>query len=771
MLALMRGRLNLNFSKTYIKMMTFISIAMLVLVLSLIQFLYTKFEEIGLEHSHELNRNLNSQLTYNFDYMNEFSKNMAITLFFDPSTIQIMQNNVDTEDNFNTIRNVAELQNLIANNALLHSVVVYNNKRKEFYTVDSKGVTPTQANFMEMVRKGKQIPVLTPMPGLLNEDGANVPVFSYLMFDSVDQAGVMDSAIILNVKMDWLAGNLKKFITNDGSNFVLIDANEKVLLDARNEYRLFDQIQGQLAHVNANQSTIVTTSAGKQVITKLAVSDTDHWYLLCIRSYSSVFGFIDKLKGQILPITCIAFVAAILASLAISKLIYRPFGLLVKKVRNIMGEHGSPNYDDTEYLSRTLQSSINKYREISQTSRESIRENVLKGLLTESHFLQSGLHKEQLNDLRAWFQQGRSFRLIFFMIDQNKHYQSLVQAEKQLVKFSILNVANEIAGEFGLYEKAFLGSGEFVYLVEVSEPEGQDQDALLQRIKLIQSVVAKITKVMTISAVIGPSFDRFDDLSHVYQTTRTLLNYRLSQGSSCILSYDSFMEKQTDGAHPIDAEAKISDAIKRGKMDEATAVFQALTDDLRNSDNNRLLVTMVSLALSIGRTVQEINLNKMEDIQINFSHFYSEIVQAETLDEISGRFQQLFEQIAGLQRQAADTKHQVMINSVTDYIQLHYSDDDLSLKRIASEFKMSQGYLGQLFRETCGKSVGKYINDIRMEKVQYMLRATDWSVRDIAVKSGYFNEANFYKVFKKEFGVTPNEYRTSRTLELVSQDK
>lgn len=63
------------------------------------------------------------------------------------------------------------------------------------------------------------------------------------------------------------------------------------------------------------------------------------------------------------------------------------------------------------------------------------------------------------------------------------------------------------------------------------------------------------------------------------------------------------------------------------------------------------------------------------------------------------------------------------------------------------------------------KSIAQYIHDLRLEKVMDLLRLTNLSVRDIIFKVGYSNEANFYKLFKKQYGITPNEYRQNILLQ------
>jgi YesN/AraC family two-component response regulator len=48
---------------------------------------------------------------------------------------------------------------------------------------------------------------------------------------------------------------------------------------------------------------------------------------------------------------------------------------------------------------------------------------------------------------------------------------------------------------------------------------------------------------------------------------------------------------------------------------------------------------------------------------------------------------------------------------------------------------------------------------VRLKKAAQELLDTDRFVQDISVSYGYRNDSYFCKVFKKEFGLTPAEYR------------
>jgi two-component system response regulator YesN len=53
----------------------------------------------------------------------------------------------------------------------------------------------------------------------------------------------------------------------------------------------------------------------------------------------------------------------------------------------------------------------------------------------------------------------------------------------------------------------------------------------------------------------------------------------------------------------------------------------------------------------------------------------------------------------------------------------------------------------------------QYLFKIRIEKALYLLENTNDKVYVIAGKIGYKDDKYFYRVFKKKFGMTPDEYR------------
>ena len=87
----------------------------------------------------------------------------------------------------------------------------------------------------------------------------------------------------------------------------------------------------------------------------------------------------------------------------------------------------------------------------------------------------------------------------------------------------------------------------------------------------------------------------------------------------------------------------------------------------------------------------------------------------------------------------------------------------VSLKNIAAHAKMSSGYLSTVFKKEVGLSLSDYITVQRIEEAKHLLDATDRTLSDISNYLCFSSQSYFQNVFKKITGMTPMEYKTSKT--------
>ena len=92
------------------------------------------------------------------------------------------------------------------------------------------------------------------------------------------------------------------------------------------------------------------------------------------------------------------------------------------------------------------------------------------------------------------------------------------------------------------------------------------------------------------------------------------------------------------------------------------------------------------------------------------------------------------------------------------YIQSH-TNESIGLEDVAAQIHRSSSYLMRSFKAELGMSVGEYITKCKLEEACDLLVYGDRSLAEISAYLGYSSQSYFQNVFKKQFGITPMQYR------------
>ena len=98
-------------------------------------------------------------------------------------------------------------------------------------------------------------------------------------------------------------------------------------------------------------------------------------------------------------------------------------------------------------------------------------------------------------------------------------------------------------------------------------------------------------------------------------------------------------------------------------------------------------------------------------------------------------------------------------NIITSDLRQHHPAWEL-----AAQFSVSETSLKNYFRGVFGQNISVYLRETRMKKAAELLSTTKLSVAEAAEQVGYINQSKFASVFKKQFGLSPLEYRRSKNL-------
>ena len=86
-------------------------------------------------------------------------------------------------------------------------------------------------------------------------------------------------------------------------------------------------------------------------------------------------------------------------------------------------------------------------------------------------------------------------------------------------------------------------------------------------------------------------------------------------------------------------------------------------------------------------------------------------------------------------------------------------DKNPNLETLAAESNISYDWFRKAFKEIIGVAPGQYLLDLKIQKAAQMLRQTNLTISEIALKTGFDNEFYFSRMFKIKMVCTPSSYR------------
>ena len=97
---------------------------------------------------------------------------------------------------------------------------------------------------------------------------------------------------------------------------------------------------------------------------------------------------------------------------------------------------------------------------------------------------------------------------------------------------------------------------------------------------------------------------------------------------------------------------------------------------------------------------------------------------------------------------------------VLQYISEHFTEP-LTLESTAHALGISRIHLSHIFSQQLHINFRQYINTLRIDRAQTLLRNPGYSISQIAYQCGYGNQRTFHRAFMSQCGMTPNRFRAT----------
>ena len=221
---------------------TLVLVAGVILLQSIVLNRY--FERTGAQITFDANLNILSQISYSANYMNDAARSFAATIYSDPKNLPLMYGDtVNADDVYSRMK---DIDTMVNQSPYIYSVYLYNGARREFYSTTVWNTIASADQFYDRDMADRltgakfpadysfhPIPRQIPLNGYRGADQLHTGVFTYVVYERFYNSDQIQNAIVVNVKVDYLAGVINALKTKGAPDTqqVVIATGDRLLTD------------------------------------------------------------------------------------------------------------------------------------------------------------------------------------------------------------------------------------------------------------------------------------------------------------------------------------------------------------------------------------------------------------------------------------------------------------------------------------------------------------------------------------------------------------
>jgi two-component system, response regulator YesN len=484
------------------------------------------------------------------------------------------------------------------------------------------------------------------------------------------------------------------------------------------------------------------------------------WEYVAVLPVDSMFAPVVRLQRLSLATLLLSLAFSVLAAMVISYRSAQPLQNLIFSLRDIQGTEIDRRTDlralDTA-VHRLMDES--RHLQLQLEKQEGYNRNLLVSRLLIGSF-QSRNESRTFMDYLGISPEASTYAVMVFHISGFESFESVLMIDE----LSRLKVILK-----GLIAACFPGrafthdthENETVALVVCSSPAdgearreamAKDLEPLLEGFNEVHhsGLIVGIGNIKSDLSNISVSFDEAKRALSQEHTLELYPSLRFFQGS---------LERQ-GCYYPLDIEIRISNAVRAGDDEQLCRTLDHLNQVNFHERNIGTVETrdlMNELSGTIGKLQETLDKADVPALEMPPGK------EADLRSDI----QYLEDYLLAASQKINSTKrshNQRLIDSIVSFIDASMTDSEMGLYMVASRFSITESYLSFFFKEQTGENFSFYVEKKRVQKASELLGDTEASVQDVARQVGYNSDKTFRRVFKKQKGLSPNEYRQALAL-------
>lgn len=287
----------------------------------------------------------------------------------------------------------------------------------------------------------------------------------------------------------------------------------------------------------------------------------------------------------------------------------------------------------------------------------------------------------------------------------------------------------------------------------------EEKQTLISVTRQLQSVWSDYMNLSVSAAVAGPATQETETINQNIDAASELLSLGVLEGESSITTiweHGHLIEKKTA------AEQKFKKFIMNLYMEEELEeeknnLFAVLNSLDLESAKELVLLIIVNLA------------NKFREYDDDFFgmfpesvNYYEKVNRLESHRELGQWLGNYCRWVTNYLGNRSASRQTDVIWKARHFVNDNYGNPELTLHLVADFAGLNEKYFSSRFTKETGMTFSSYVLKVRMSKAKKLMDTTELKMYEISERVGYHNVEHFSRMFKRECGTSPIEYKKKR---------
>ncbi len=476
------------------------------------------------------------------------------------------------------------------------------------------------------------------------------------------------------------------------------------------------------------------------------------YFLLLILLDAALSAFAISMLHGILPYAWHIIAGVFIVLAIVSKFLADFISIRLYKPIDEMLGYFDDGEKDVTFLSRSVKSVINE--------NEQLKEQLeISGHYIENNMLRDVLHGNPMNsavlpeDAEISVIVGRCFvayvECEFAALDKGDNKEREVTNLKKRCEKSVReHLEQSLKGKF-----VKLDEGKFAF---ISKPV--EKSIITEKMLDLLNLVEETYKISLFIAI-GKTVDGMSEISESFLGISAILERRFHLGKELVFVED-LNRGENSIYYPYDLERNLVNSVTTGNLESATECLSNIFEMnfiKRSLSKESVSDLKFAMTATIKRIIRGIGV-QTEDIFGEGSVIYLELSSVGSDREFMMSIRKMVEKICAYQTSLSKESKGKLSDSIAEYVKKNYKDN-ISILTMSEELFVSQSHINRIMRTEFASTFKAYLDGVRIDAAKNLLASTSLNINVISEEVGFNSTRTFLRVFKKQVGCLPSEYR------------